>query len=1233
MINHSIYLLLMVVMAGIVTTTTTAFRPTFGKTPSFPKRSSSRSSIVVSAFNSHSNDRFKSKDRQLIASKNFKYHPSSTSFKMTANPLSCLFSTSDHTTANQPNPVVNSSHDNDDIEATPSPPKAATISKVLADDKDFIKSQLDKRKYRSIVLPTNKLQILLVSDPETDVEAAAVHIKAGHFDDPVHRAGLAHFHEHMLFLGTEKYPVENEFEEYLAKNGGSSNAYTDMEDTNYYLSVAPLDHGCDEEEEDERVNDDNEQEKNQRERKVSTALSGALDRFAQFFVAPLFNPDSVERELRAINSEYLNGMTSDSWKNFQLLKHSSNATHPFAKFGCGNYHTLTNGGDVNGVDAIQSGGSSPRDDLVTFWKEKYVAENMRVAIVGRANLDELQGIVEKTFTDVRLSSSLFQKQQELNMNGKLNPLFRTEHVTTHGVVAFGSNQLGIVREVIPFVEIRQVKLYFATPPMNDPTMKESRPFRAISHLLGHESPGSLHSLLAEEGLINGLASGVAIDTSDFSLSTVSLTLTPKGMDQLDHVLSLVWQWINMVKSAVYNNDTLMEKYDEELRQISRTNFKFREYGDPTDFCSAAAEASFHFEPAEILVGSAMPQPYNRNVTTALMNRLTPENCMITILDPDLEKKISSDDENELNASTEPWQIEKWYGAKYRQKNIPSSVKAKWSYPSQNADLRLKLPKLNEFLPEDFSLRANDATSIATFDASVDYSKEKPKLLVDKPGLRMWHKMDRTFRVPKTALRLHLFSPNVYQSPRSITLNRIFEKVLRDDLNSYVYDASLSGCNFKVSCLPSGFSISVSGYSEKTPHLLDVVTSRILSIIEELKEGPERRSGLSRKFNKAMENLLRETKNYRLEAPYETANYAARMMIENNVWHVNSYIAELEGEYAERNPVTMEECGKMADESLKKRLSAELLCMGNIDENGAHKVVQLIRDRFLNQARPLELEEIPKTFSLKIPTMEESVRIFGNRIENTTIPIVLQEVAYSETEENNCVEFIIQTGSQHEMGVEGVALLNLISHIAETSAFDQLRTKEQLGYIVSASMKVTGGGGLGFAVIVQSSSTVPPIIEERIEKWLVKFREELDVMSSESMAMEATAVVAQLLERDMRFRDEVASSWGEILAASRLGPMYNKPCFNRLEKLAAVLNVVEKQKTADNLKRKVLHLWDTYFTGPQRRVISCRVYSKKTRAGFDENVGKANFLSSYDEVKQIKQFLPQFAVAPYWIEKN
>ena len=184
-------------------------------------------------------------------------------------------------------------------------------------------------------------------------------------------------------------------------------------------------------------------------------------------------------------------------------------------------------------------------------------------------------------------------------------------------------------------------------------------------------------------------------------------------------------------------------------------------------------------------------------------------------------------------------------------------------------------------------------------------------------------MDRTFRVPKTSIRMQLTTPDIYRSPRSMTLNRLYQKVLQDDLNEFVYDAGVAGCSYGVACVPTGYRLSVSGYSEKLPRLLDVVTSRMLELIEEMKEGREKHPGLGQKFDKAQQNLLRQTKNYRLDSPYETASYVSRMLIEDNVWHVDNYIQEMEGEYAEAHPLTLQECARVAEECLLGRAKVRL----------------------------------------------------------------------------------------------------------------------------------------------------------------------------------------------------------------------------------------------------------------------------------------------------------------------
>ncbi|KAJ4782702.1 Insulin-degrading enzyme [Rhynchospora pubera] len=144
-------------------------------------------------------------------------------------------------------------------------------------DVEFIRSQRDTRDYRRIILP-NSLQVMLISDAEIDKAAAVMRVSVGAFSDPDGINGLAHFLEHMLFYASEKYPEENSYSKYITEHGGSTNATTGSESTNFYFDV----------------NVDN--------------FNEALDRFAQFFVKPLMSADAVNREINAVDSGWAMGL-------------------------------------------------------------------------------------------------------------------------------------------------------------------------------------------------------------------------------------------------------------------------------------------------------------------------------------------------------------------------------------------------------------------------------------------------------------------------------------------------------------------------------------------------------------------------------------------------------------------------------------------------------------------------------------------------------------------------------------------------------------------------------------------------------------------------------------------------------------------------------------------------------------------------------------------------------------
>jgi insulysin len=198
---------------------------------------------------------------------------------------------------------------------------------------------------------------MLISDMEADMAAAAIDVHVGAALDPRPLHGVAHFLEHMLFQGTDKYPGENEYSEYIKNNGGYDNAFTSQTDTNYHFECS------------------------------NEAFEGALDRLAQFFICPSFSTSAAEREVNAVDSEYNMALQHDGWHIQNLTQSISNPEGHYNKFHCGNKKTLAN--------------PKIRDQLLEFHKMWYSANIMNLCIAGKYSLETMEGWVTEKFGPVK----------------------------------------------------------------------------------------------------------------------------------------------------------------------------------------------------------------------------------------------------------------------------------------------------------------------------------------------------------------------------------------------------------------------------------------------------------------------------------------------------------------------------------------------------------------------------------------------------------------------------------------------------------------------------------------------------------------------------------------------------------------------------------------------------------------------------------------------------------------
>ena len=321
------------------------------------------------------------------------------------------------------------------------------------------KHPLDKSESRILVLD-NGLKVLLVSDPELNMSAAAMAIDVGSFKDPDDALGLAHFLEHMLFLGTEKYPAEGGYKEYLSQNGGYSNAYTSRDHTNYHFQVFP------------------------------DAFEGALDRFAQFFIAPLFTEDFTQREKNAVDSEFELYLEDDTWRNQRMFSLFSRKGHPSSKFLVGNNATLMN---------------VTREQVIEFYNEYYSASQMALSLVSTHSLDQMEAWVRGKFSPIETDG-----REPLSYDPDF--LEKKEAVR-------------MVR--IKAVEDRKVmSIYFNTPANRADWDAKSSDI--IGATLGYEGKGSLLSSLKAESLAIALGCSIWEATGNYTVTGISIDLTEAG---------------------------------------------------------------------------------------------------------------------------------------------------------------------------------------------------------------------------------------------------------------------------------------------------------------------------------------------------------------------------------------------------------------------------------------------------------------------------------------------------------------------------------------------------------------------------------------------------------------------------------------------------------------------------------------------------------------------------------
>ncbi|MGQ7261125.1 insulinase family protein [Vreelandella sp. V005] len=824
-----------------------------------------------------------------------------------------------------------------------------------------ITSPYDSRDYRVLTLE-NGLNVLLVSDPEADKAAASMNVRVGSAQDPDDLQGLAHFLEHMLFLGTEPYPESDGYQRYIANNAGSHNAFTAQQDTNYFFDIEP------------------------------SALPGALDRFSEFFLSPLFNADHLESERNIVHSEYMARIRDESRRENDVLNQLLNPENPTTGFAVGSRKTL----------ASPPEGETPlRERVIDFYHQHYDANVMNLAIVAPQPLDQLEKWVAERFAAI--------PDRDLSAPTIDAPLIDTDTLPRY-----------IERQSLQ--DRRQLRFYFPVP---DPTDDyRSKPTQLIAHLLGDEGDGSLLSVLRDSGLADGLSAGIGRGDGNEALFTISISLTPAGAERLDDIEATLLAAIEQLR-----NDGLAEWRYEEQADLNEQGFRFQQHGAPQQEATRLSMSLSRYPVEDVQYAAYRMDGPDAERQQAYLDALTADNMLRFYSGPDVESDTVS-----------PWFNTQW------KEQTPDQ-------PGQ-ALSGLALPGPNPFIASDLTL--------------LEGQDDHPSLLVDTPSFTAWHMQDARFNTPSVEWRVSLQNPTASYSPDEAVLTRLLASWLNDSLNESLYPAWLAGQSFSAYPHSRGMTLSFSGWRDGQTPLIE-------QAIEQLKSAPITDSA----FERVRYQLQREWRNAPQSSLYGQASRMLGEALLTPQWSTAELLAA--SDRFERHHL----------EDFRQRflenLYVDAMAVGNLDEALAREQAQLMRA----QLRPrLTRDEIPNLTPLAADEAHAVLHPHSSRDES----------------------LVLRYLQARDQTLEEQATTSVIAQWLDTPFYQQLRTEQQLGYIVNAGYSPLLEAA-GIALVVQSPDVDSDTIAERIDTFLEEAGQRLEPLTDEALAPYRQAVHDQLRQRD------------------------------------------------------------------------------------------------------------------------
>ena len=717
---------------------------------------------------------------------------------------------------------------------------------------------------------------------------------------------------------------------------------------------------------------------------------------------------SRQRLAGAVNAELTMARTRDGMRMAQVSAETINPAHPGARFSGGNLETLS---DKPG---------SPVIDALHAFRDKYYSANlMKAVIYSNKPLPELAGLAAKTFGRVP------------NKNIDL-PKIDVPVVT--------DAQKGIVIHYVPAMPRKVLRVEFRID--NNTAQFRSKTDELVTYLIGNRSPGTLSDWLQKQGLVEGIrADSDPVVNGNSGVLAISATLTDKGQANRDEVVAAIFSYLSLLREKGVD-----KRYFDELAHVLDLDFRYPSITRDMDYVEWLADTMIRVPVEHTLDAVNIADRYDADAVKARLAMMTPENARIWYISP-----------NEPHNKTAyfvdaPYQVDK----------ISAQTFADWQ--KKAGEIALKLPELNPYIPDDFSL----------IKTTKDYPH--PELIIDEPTLRVVYTPSRYFASePKADVSVVLRNPKAMNSAKNqvmFALNDYLAGIALDQLSN---QAAVGGISFSTNA-NNGLMLNANGYTQRLPQLFQALLEGYFSYTPTEEQLEQAKSWYAQMMDSAEKGKA-----------YDMALMPAQMLSQVPYFQREDRRALLPS-------ITLKDVLAYRD-ALKTNTRPEFLIVGNMSEDQAKTLAQNVRTQLGSKG-----DEWCRNQDVLVEKKQNVIFEKAGNSTDSALAAVFVPTGYDEF------------ASSAQSAVLG--------QIIQPWFYNQLRTEEQLGYAVFAfSMNVGRQWGLGF--LLQSSDKQPAYLWKRYQAFFPQVEAKLRAMKPEEFAQIQQAVIAQVMQPPQTLGEEAS----------------------------------------------------------------------------------------------------------------